>query len=114
MGLRLQNHCSQLHIATNTIVPVSHNPHRGQSGLFFVFLALFNCEQFSSSTAARLLLMAVIWIDEFEDGRMESLIGTTLYEQRQIEPTEHAMKPEVYERLWQELFSLREKLYRSQ
>jgi len=57
--------------------------------------------------------MAVIWIDEFEDGRIESPIGTT-YEQRQIEPTEHAMKPEVYEHLWQELSSLRENLYRSQ
>jgi len=52
--------------------------------------------------------MAVIWIDKFEDGRMESPIGTTLYEQ--IAPTEDAMKPEVYERLWQELSSLREKL----
>ena len=39
--------------------------------------------------------MAVIWIDEFEDGRMESPIGTTLYEHRQIEPTEHALKPGV-------------------
>ena len=39
--------------------------------------------------------MAVIWIDEFEDGRMESPIGTTLYEHRQIEPTEHALKPDV-------------------
>ncbi len=57
--------------------------------------------------------MAVIWIDEFEDGRIESPIGTTLYEQRQIEPTDYAIKPEVYERR-QELSSLREKPYRSQ
>ena len=61
-----------------------------------------------------MILMAIIWIDEFEDGPIESPIGTTLYKPRQIEPTEHATKPEVYERLWQELFSLREKLYRSQ
>jgi hypothetical protein len=58
--------------------------------------------------------MAVIWIDEFEDGRMESPIRTSLHEQRQIKPTEHAMKLEVYERLWQELLSLRDKLCRSQ
>ena len=60
------------------------------------------------------LLMAVIWLDEFEDGRMESPIRSGLYEQRQIKPTEHAMKRAVYERLWQELLSLRDKLCRSQ
>ena len=54
--------------------------------------------------------MAVIWIDEFEDGRIESPIGTALYEQREIEPTDYARKPEVYDRPWQELSSLREKL----
>jgi anti-anti-sigma factor len=48
--------------------------------------------------------MAVISIDEFEDG---SPIRTSLYEQRQIKPTEQAMKRELYERLWQELLSLR-------
>jgi len=60
------------------------------------------------------MLMAVICIDKFEDGRIENPIGTNYLVKRQIEPTEHAMKLEVYERLWQELFSLREKLYRSQ
>ena len=45
---------------------------------------------------------------------MESPIRTGLYEQRQIKATEHAMKLEVYERLWQEWLSLRDKLCRSQ
>jgi hypothetical protein len=58
--------------------------------------------------------MAVIWIDEFEDGRMESPFRTSLYEKQQIKPTEQAMKRELYERLWQELLSLRDKLCRSQ
>src|SRR5438046_3573695 len=100
--------CAQLHIATNTIVRVSHNLTDYSPVCSLFSLALFNCAQFSSSTAGGLMLMAVIWIDKFEDGRMESPIGTTLYEQ--IAPTEDAMKPEVYERLWQELSSLREKL----
>jgi hypothetical protein len=30
------------------------------------FPSLFNCAQFSPSTTDRLILMAVIWIDEFE------------------------------------------------
>ena len=58
--------------------------------------------------------MAVIWIYEFEDGRMDSSIGITLYEQQKIQPIERAIKPEVYERLWQELVLLWEKLCRSQ
>jgi hypothetical protein len=58
--------------------------------------------------------MAVIWIYEFEDGRMDSSIGITLYEQQKIQPIERAIKPEVYERLWQELVRLWEKLCRSQ
>jgi len=94
MGLRLENHCSQLHSATNTFVRLSHNPQTTVRPVL-CFVAGFNCAQFSSSTADRLILMAVIWIDEFEDGRMESPIGTTLYEHRQIEPTEHALKPGV-------------------
>ena len=112
MGLRLEKHCSQLHIATNTIVRVSHNPTDYSPACSF-FSALFNCAQFSSSKADRLALMAVIWIDEFEDGRIENPIGTHLLK-RQIESTEHATKLEVYEGLWQKLSSLREKPYRSQ
>jgi hypothetical protein len=78
------------------------------------FPSLFNCAQFSPSTTDRLILMAVIWIDEFEDGRMDSSIGITLYEQQKIQPIERAIKPEVYERLWQELVLLWEKRCRSQ
>jgi hypothetical protein len=58
--------------------------------------------------------MAVIWTYEFDDGRMDSSIGITLYEQQKIQPIERAIKPEVYERLWQELVLLWEKLCRSQ
>jgi hypothetical protein len=58
--------------------------------------------------------MAVIWIDEFEDGRMDSSIGITLYEQQKIQPIERAIKPKVYERLRRELVLLWEKLCRSQ
>jgi hypothetical protein len=37
-----------------------------------------------------------------------------LYEQQKIQPIERAIKPEVYERLWQELVLLWEKRCRSQ
>jgi hypothetical protein len=92
---------------------VSHDP-TNYSLPALCFPSLFNCAQFSPSTTDRLTLMAVIWVDEFEDGRMDSSIGITFHEQQKIQPIERAIKPGVCERLWHELVLLWEKLCHSQ
>jgi hypothetical protein len=53
--------------------------------------------------------MAVIWIDEFEGGRMDRSIGIALYELQKAEPLTPATTPEVYGQLWQELVLPRRK-----
>jgi hypothetical protein len=92
----------------------SHDRQKPPTASAVCLQSLFNCAQFLASTRDRLILMAVIWIDEFEGGTLDSLIGITLYEQQKVQPLERAITPQVYRGLWQELVLLLERLCRSQ
>ena len=58
--------------------------------------------------------MAVIWVDEFENERMDSSIGITFREQHKVGQAERAIKPAVHQHLEGKLVLLQEKLCRSQ
>ena len=53
--------------------------------------------------------MAVIWIDEFQGGKVDRLIAIGLYELQKAAPLAPDKTPEVYGQLWRELVLPRRK-----